>query len=412
MSKTDSSPRMFPILLAIFIDMVGVGIIIPVIAPLIINNHTGLLPMDWSLEERNILYGILLAVYPLAQFFGSPMLGALSDRHGRKPILSLALLGSMVGYLMFAWGIVSNSLELILAGRIIDGFTGGNISIVFSAVADLSNSENKARNFGLIGMMAGLGWVIGPFLGGLLANEELVSWFGPSVPFWMAAGLCLFNVIVILFQFQETLRQKDSGSINLLTGFKNFYTAFSLPNLRTMFTVIFLATLGFAFFTQFFSVLMVEKFSFEEMDLGIFFGVVGVCIAITQGLILRPVTRRFASHQIPKVTLLGLALVLTAIIFQDTVTGLYLMIPFVALTQGLGNPNLQALISELATESQQGKIMGIKESIASIGIAVPSLIAGFLSGIDYHLPLIAASLFTFAAWAVFTFVFKSSRKIH
>lgn len=405
-STSVARPSMFPVLLAALIDMIGIGIVIPVIAPLIINNETGIVPDSIEPATRSLIYGVLAALYPLAQFFGAPVLGAISDRFGRKPILMIALFGSMLGYVVFAFGIIYNSLWLAFAGRLIDGFTGGNIAIVYSAVADLSDPKLKARNFGLIGMMFGIGLVIGPALGGILADSDLVSWFNPALPFWVAGGLCGFNVLVVWLNFKETLREKTIRPINPLTGFRNIGRAFAMTNLRWLFIVVFLMTLGFAFFTSFFNVYMIGKFDFAEKDLGFMFGFIGICIAFIQGVVMRPVSERFRPHQVPTVTLAILGGVLLLTLLPQEVFWVYILIPFVALGQGLSAPNINALVSESASENQQGEIMGINMSMAALGNAVPPFLAGLLGTVDYAFPTIAAGGFVLLAWLVFVFVFR------
>ncbi len=160
---------LFLIFFTVFLNLLGVTIIIPVLGPLMLDSaESGLLPQSFSFQEEAFILGLLKASYPLMQFMGSPVLGALSDRTGRKPILSYALLGSVVGYVIFAIGILQGNIWMLFGGRIIDGLTGGNIAVVYSAIADISNEQSKTKNFGLVGMAFGLGFIIGPFIGGVL----------------------------------------------------------------------------------------------------------------------------------------------------------------------------------------------------------------------------------------------------
>lgn len=400
---------MLPVLLASFIDMVGIGIIVPVLSPLIINNETGIVPEGWDMGSRNILFGVLTASFPLAQFFGAPILGALSDKYGRKPMLALSLFGSMVGYFVFAWAILTGQLWLAFAARILDGFTGGNISIVFSAIADMSDPAKRAQNFGLVGVTFGLGFILGPFIGGLLATESFGPMFGPALPFWAAGGMCAANMLLILWLFDETLKAPKEGAIKAFRSISNIARAFSMPNLRAMFTTIFLQTMGFSFFTTFFAVLMIQKFQFEEKDLGYMFGFIGICVAFVQGALIRPVSKRFPSHKVLRFSLLFLAGALVLDLLPESVTMVYLVLPLVALGQGLSAPNMNAIVSNEATPEQQGEIMGINSSIGSLGLAIPPLFAGFLSNIDYHLPVAAAALFVFLSWVTFIVLFRPSQ---
>jgi len=177
--------------LIVFLDLVGVGILIPVLAPLMLDTGSQIVPAGWSEATRNLALGILIAVYPLAQFFGAPILGTLSDRYGRKKLLGFSLFGTLIGYILFAVGILTNHLWLLFLSRTLDGFTGGNLSIANSSIADMNAGQKSAKNFGLIGMAFGFGFIVGPFLGGILSDPHLVSWFNHATPFWFAAILSL-----------------------------------------------------------------------------------------------------------------------------------------------------------------------------------------------------------------------------
>lgn len=408
-NKKSNSGTLFTVILAAFIDMLGIAIIVPVLAPLIINNETGIVSYDMSESMRTIVYGLMLSSYSLAQFFGAPILGALSDRHGRKKMLMISLSGSVIGYVIFALGIVFLRIELLFIGRIIDGFTGGNISIVFSAVSDISTPEKRAQNFGLVGMAFGLGFVLGPFIGGILSDPELVPWFGPVVPFIVAAGLCAFNVVLVKYIFQETLKVRSTEKVSLFKGFSNFGRAFKMPNLSTLFMVGFFLTLGFAFFTQFYSVLLIDNYGYDERDIGMLYGYIGLWIAFTQGGLIRIVGKRFSSSNIIRISALVLALSIPLILIPDQPVWQYYIVPLIAIFQGLTAPNLNATVSRQASPEQQGEILGINQSIASLGNAIPPLVAGLLSTLDSSLPTLAAGAFILIGWFIFTFFFKEQK---
>jgi DHA1 family tetracycline resistance protein-like MFS transporter len=407
-AKKQKSP-LLPVLLAAFIDMVGVGIVIPVIAPLIIDNQTGIVPAAYSPFWRDIILGLLLTSYPLAQFFGAPLLGSLSDRYGRKPILTISLIGAAVGYGMFASGVVANSLPLVFAGRLIAGVTGGSISIVYSAIADVSTRETRTRNFGLVGALFGLGFIIGPAMGGILANPEYVSWFSPAMPFWVSGALCVINAVLVLLVFRETLKERNTAPINYLTGFRNVGIAFRMPKLRVLFWVMLAANLGFAFFTSFFSVLMIKKFGYQESDIGFLFFFIGIWIAIVQGGLIKPVSKRFASPVVIQFGAFLLTLVLVALLLPDRDWMIYALTPFVALAWGLFGPFITSYISQQALDTEQGLVMGVTQSVTALGNAVPPLLAGILSSLDFRLPILAAAFFTFVGFIIFRFFYKVPR---
>lgn len=406
--KNDKVNPILPIFFTVFIDLLGLGIIIPILPAVILNPMAGLLPMDYDFSLRTIIYGFLIASYPLMQFFGAPMLGAFADRMGRRKILLASLLGTLVGYLLFAIGILTQNIWLLFIGRAIDGFTGGNISIAQSAIADISDDSNRAKNFGLVGMAFGLGFVIGPYLGGKLSDPSILSWFDFATPFWFAAVLTAINILMVLKRFPETLKNKKTGRIDPLAGIKNIRKAFEIKEMRTIFAVIFLLTVGFNFFTQFFQVFLVGKFQFNQSQIGDLFAYMGIWIAVAQGAFLRPLSKRFSPMKILSVSSILLAATFPFLLLPDQAGWIYVIIPFIAIFQGLTQPNSTAIVSSMSDRSSQGEILGINQSIVSLAQALPPILAAFLTTININLPTLFAAGSTLAAWIVFVFVFKRS----
>lgn len=403
MQETKSS--FLPIYLTVFLDLLGLGIVIPIFAPLFLSPVSALLPAAYTTAQRTLLLGLVIASYPLAQFVGAPILGGLSDRYGRKKMLLVSLAGTFFGYLLFAIGILLGRLDIMVGARLIDGFTGGNISIALSAISDLSDEKSKARNFGMIGMVFGLGFILGPFIGGKLSDPALISWFNFSTPFFFAAALCFVNIIIMSLLFRETLQHKLETRLDVLMGAKNIQKAFTMPNLRTMFLVVFLITFGFSFFTQFFQVYLVQKFDFNQSQIGDIFAYIGIWIALTQGVINRRISKKYPSHQVLQSSILFLAISLLIILIPNDPTIFLVVMPLISISNGLTYPNTTALISNLSDKKSQGEILGINQSVQALGQAIPPLIAGVIVSIDKTLPIITASIVMFCAWFVFYFYF-------
>ena len=391
----------------VFLDLMGIGIMIPVLAPLMLDAGGTLVPLDWTTADRSIALGFLVAMYPLAQFFGAPILGALSDRYGRKKLLITSLIGTFIGYLLFATGLLTQQLWLLYFSRALDGFTGGNVGVANSAIADISTNENRAKNFGLIGMAFGLGFIFGPFIGGKLADPTLVSWFSAATPFWFAALLSLGSLTLLTFLFKETLQTKAHRPIHPFMGFRHIAKAFQMQNLKIIFLVIFLHTLGFCFYAQFMPVFLVQKFSMNTAAIGTLFAFIGLWIALTQGLFLRVITRFAKPQKILRFSLLGLSSLLFLIPFAPTVFLLYALQPFMALAEGLTFPSTTTVVSELSLKEEQGEAMGVTQSLRALGQALPSLIAGFLVTINQNLAILTGAAIILLAWAIFVICYRT-----
>lgn len=401
---SNAKKSILPIFFTVFIDLLGIGIIIPILPAVILNPSSGLVPMDLSFSARSILYGFVVACFPIFQLFGAPILGVLADRYGRRKVLVASLIGTLLGYVLIAVGILTHNILLLFWGRSIDGFTGGNISIAQSAISDISDHTNRAKNFGLIGMAFGLGFILGPYLGGVISDPATVSWFNFETPFWLAAIMTLINILMVLVLFPETLQQTAKGRIDALAGFRNIAKAYQIRQMRMMFLVVFFLTIGFNFFTQFFQVFLIGKFQFTQSQIGMLFAYMGIWIAIAQGAIVRPLTKRFTPVQILSWSSLLLALTFPLLLLPSKVIWIYAIIPFVAVLQGLTQPNSTAIVSGLCDRRSQGQILGINQSVTSLGQAVPPIIAGFVTAININLPTLFAAGATLLAWLVFTTV--------
>lgn len=394
------------IFITVFLDMLGVTIVIPVIPALFFEPDSLFFSNEMAMDERSILYGLLVAAYPFMQFFGAPILGTLSDRYGRKPILSISLIGTLIGYLLFAYAILSHNFWLLFVSRMIPGFMGGNISIIMSSIADISDDANKARNFGMVGAAFGIGFILGPSLGGLLADDQLVSWFTHATPFWFTSILTLLNFIFVRLMFRETLAETRETPITFLRGLQNVSTSFKIPRLRNIFIVVLCLSLGFTFFTQFFSVLLIQKFSYSEKDIGFLYGWIGLWLVFTQAVIVRKMSGKIASERILMFTPLLLAVAVAILVLPGQSMWFFLINPAIAMFQGMTSPNIMTVVSKQAGASHQGEVLGINQSMNSIGQCVPPVIAGYLNTISGSLPILTGAFIIFVGWVVFVFVFK------
>lgn len=401
---------LWPIFLTVFLDLLGLGIVIPIAAPLLLTPSQGMLPLSAGMSERSIVLGFLLGVFSLAQFFGAPVLGALADRYGRKKLLLLSLTGTLAGNVLFALGIRYQRLDWCFASRILDGFTGGNISIAMSAIADVSDEKSRSRNFGLVGMSFGLGFILGPFLGGILSDPKLVSWFTFATPYWFSSMLGLANIAVMLLVFRETLQHRNETPIRPFSGIRNISRALRDTKLRLIFSVVFLMVFGFNFFTQFFQVFLIHRFAFGARDIAYLFAYIGLWLAFTQGGLNRPLSKRFSPETLCERTALLSALSFPLLLLPGRAAWLYLVVPLIAVFNGINTPNLTAVVSLQAGSREQGAMLGMRQSVMSLAMAIPPIAAGLITTLNASLPIWAAAVCTLAAWALFRYGFLPQQR--
>jgi MFS transporter, DHA1 family, tetracycline resistance protein len=403
----------------IFLDLVGFSILIPVF-PLLIGPPGApfrVTPDDWSFRSGLIMLGWLQAVYPFCIFLAAPILGQLSDRWGRRPVLAVSLAGTSVGYAMFAVGIASKNLPLMFAGRILDGVTGGNLAVAQASIGDISNDENRAKNFGLVGAAFGLGFILGPYLGGRLSGPNknfyglfhTPQWFGATTPFWFAAGLAALNTILVITRLPETLKVRVAGKLNPLQAFGNVVAGFKSARLRVPLLTAFLWTSGFTFFTSFFGVYVSNKFGFSQATTGDYFAVVGLFIAITQGGLVGLVAKRLTDYKVLRFAIICQAGALAAYFIITSKPLLYWFIPVLALFQGLSQANITALMSRVAEPGRQGEALGIFSSVSSLAQVIPSIMLGYITaGSSANTPLVVAAGMTLLAGLAFVALFRPS----
>ena len=397
------------IIFTILIDTLGIGILGPILPQLLGNPASPhyLLGRDATPGSGYIMFGFLVAVFPVMQFFATPILGQLSDRYGRKPVLALSLGGTALGYALFAIGIVLRNIPLLFAARALDGLTGGNLSVAQASIADVTLPRDRTKNFGMIGAAFGVGFIIGPFLGGLLADPSVLSWFNAATPFWFAAILASANTAQVLFQFDETNRHMRHIDVEMTRGIANIARAYAMPELRPIFLTSFFFNAGFGFFISFFGVFLIHRFGFNEARIGNFFAWVGVCAIFTQLVTTRRVAAKFAEVEVLRVTLLGVSLVMLAYLSAPSPGWLMLIAPISSTFNGLSLANMGGLLSRSVAPEMQGEILGIGSSIQALANALPPLAGGFVAAsLAPEAPVLAASLTMGVAWLVFVRMFR------
>ena len=351
------------IFITVFIDLVGFGIVIPVLPYYAEGTKFGATPTQ---------VGLLFASYSVMQLVFAPVLGRLSDKYGRRPILLMSLLGTALGFLVLGF---ATTLWMLFVGRIIDGISGGNISTAQAYIADVTTKENRAKGMGLIGAAFGLGFVFGPAIGGILSR------WGINVPFLFAGGLAFANAILLYFTLPETVTPDHPARVSAASGrgWRQLLVALREPRLAYVLAIYFLGIVAFSIMTATFSLFMMFRLGYDAFHNGWVFAFVGIISATIQGGLIGRLVKRFGEPWLIIVGALLFSASLFAIPFVTLASGLGALLALGAATaigQALSAPSLSSLASKTASAGEQGGVLGVMQSVASLARAVgPSLAA-------------------------------------
>lgn len=362
--------------LTVVAEVISFGVLIPIV-PLLFTEPSSnffILPEGLTIDQGYLLLGLVIGLYPLGQFFSTPLLGEMSDIYGRRKVIQISVMGTVVSSLIFAYGLMVASIPILLFSRVINGLTGGLISVAQASIADLSDKDHKSKNFGIIGMAFGIGFIFGPFLGGLLSSD-LSPLFGVVTPFLFAAGLSSLSLVYSNRKMVET-SPMDNKNINWKKPLTQLSKGLRLPGLKKLFAANFFYFSGFAFFTTFIPVYLVQNFGFTQFDTGNFFLYIGLLLIIGQGLIVPKLFSRKAESKVMPYTLFFTGLFM---FLQPVASSLILFMAAVTLfsiNNSITQVSLNTLISNNASEKDQGLALGTNQSVRALANAGPSMISG------------------------------------
>ncbi len=385
------------IFLTVFIDLLGFGILIPILPTF----ATVKLKMD----ETTI--GIVLAAYSLMQFVFNPLFGKLSDKFGRKPIITICLLLNAIGYIIFAY---THSFELLIISRIVGGIGGSSVSVAMAYIADITTKENRAHGMGLIGAAFGLGFVFGPLIGGFLSKYGYaVTGFGSAAFSFMA-----FLTTVFFLPESNVKIQKSKEIVRKIFDISALKKVFTHPSIGMLIILFFIQTFAMANIYGTFALIGYEHYHFTDLQNGLMYGILGLVSAIVQGGLLRYISKFMDQKKLLKfgsvTMMLGLALIPYGINF----TGLAIIVSLLSLGSGILQPTILSMISTIAPETEQGITLGTNQSMSSLARVLGPFWGGFVfQYLGYQWPFLTGGIvLLFIVVASFIYIPKKLNLAH
>jgi DHA1 family tetracycline resistance protein-like MFS transporter len=370
--------RLFIVFCIVFLDLLGFGLILP------------LLPFyAATFGAGAFVTGLLVASYAAAQLVGAPLLGRLSDRYGRRPLLLLSLLGTFVGFVLLG---VARTLTLLFIARVLDGLTGGNISVAQAYITDVTDAKNRARGLGLIGAAFGLGFIIGPAAGAFLSRlgSGLTVIEGPlagltwrfALPAFVAAALALFNLVAVYRWLPESLdavRRAASASPGRPEfSLRALRAAFARPAVGPLLHTRFWFALAFSTFQTIFPLYAAYRFGLNEVSTGYILTYVGILVVLVQGVGIRYLTARIPERRLIVAAILLMAPSLLAWALAPTVPFLLVVLIPIALAGGTLNTVINSVLSKSVLPQETGGILGLAAALESLTRVVGPTLGGAL----------------------------------
>jgi multidrug resistance protein len=367
------------IFITVFIDLLGFGIIIP------------LLPFyAQSFGASAFEIGLLGTSFSLMQFLFSPIWGRWSDRVGRKPIILVGLLGSCLSYVMLA---VAASLPMLFIARIVGGIAGANIPTAQAYIADVTTPENRAKGMGMVGAAFGLGFIFGPALGGVLSR------ISPETPMWCAAALCGANLVAAWFLLPES--RVVSSTRRALGRLEAFRHALKRPTLVILLAIYFIVIMAFSAFEATFALFSEARFGYTAASIGFLFTFIGVVLAVVQGVLVGRVVKRVGERRLIPFAITSIAISIGMLPFVWNVPGLLVALALLAVGMGFNSPSITSMVSRLSDADDQGGILGLASSLASLGRVAGPAWGGYLyDRFGMTTPYLTASALLFIAFVV------------
>ncbi|MCB2134571.1 MAG: TCR/Tet family MFS transporter [Rhodobacteraceae bacterium] len=369
---------LFFVLLTVAIDSLGIGLIFPVM-PDLMRDVTGA-----DISTASLWGGVLATSFAVMQFLCGPIVGNLSDRYGRRPVMLFALAVMAIDYLIMS---LAGSVWILLIGRVVAGASAATYSVANAYVADVSQKGERARNFGYIGAAFGLGFIAGPLLGGFTAE------WGPRAPFWFAAAVAAGNFVFGLLALPESLRPENRRTFSLARAnpFGSFKAIGTLPGLKRYLLVMFFYTVAFQSYPSVWAFFGAERFGWNAWWNGLSLALFGIFMVAVQGFLIAPAIRIWGER---RSAIYGMSVDVVAFSFYGVISSGFWALVFtpVAAAAGIAGPALSGLMANATPDNQQGELQGVIGSVSAVAMGVAPMIMTSVfwafthEGAAYYLP--------------------------
>lgn len=364
------------IFFTMFIDLLGFGLIIPI------------LPIySEQLGASGWMIGLIVGSYSMMQFIFAPVWGNLSDRYGRKPILLGSIAINVAGYIFFA---NATTLFLLLLSRSFSGIGSANISVAQAYISDITTAENRAKSFGLIGVAFGLGFILGPPFGGFLKEHYGIDALGYS-----ASALSTLNLFFVFFFLKESFTDRPDGKFVWKNPFKGIIDGFRKPVVSEIMTVTFVYISAFSMMHVTASLLWENQYGKSEAEIGYIFAFIGMSVVAVQGTLVGPATKRFGERNLLRIGCGLMAVGLASMPFVPAAFFYPLMLVsllVIAFGNGFSSPSIQSLLSQSVDAQEQGKFMGINQSLGSLGRVIGPIMGAAIYDYYFVSPYVLAGI--------------------
>ncbi len=382
------------IYILVFLGFFASALVSPVLSPMFLHPvEHGVLAPGTSAATRAFLLGVAMSMMRLGEFVGSPVLGQISDRYGRKGVLAVAMAVTAVGNGAIAWSIQADTVWVIIAGQFFIGFAGVLLVLAQAEVAHWSTGAEKTQRFGLIYMASSLAYVFAPVLGGHLADKKYLSFASYSLPFYAAAGICGLCALLVLWRFPKSGPLPGASQrFDFGKGVREMADAFRIASFRSLLFINFFLYLGIDFVFQFNPVYFVQQWDFTSSQVGWLMSYTSVSMVCTQWLLIKPIGKRWTPRIITSSSAICLGLLLVLMIIPSQWQWLCLLLPLIGACMAIGTTNMSTLLSNTASVASQGRMLGVAHSVRVFGSALLCFGGGILAGLAPQYPILVGAI--------------------